>query len=97
MVGARLLLVRGQVQREGLVIHVVAKELIDLSGELDQLIHYDSPADAPVLSSADTMAAPRLAAGRAAAGARHPRNVTLIGPRPGPAAGRIVPKSRDFH
>ncbi len=97
VVGARLLLVRGQVQREGLVIHVVAKELIDLSGELDQLIHYDSPADAPPLPTADAMAAPRLAAGRGAAGARHPRNVTLIGPRPGPAPGRIVPKSRDFH
>jgi error-prone DNA polymerase len=34
---ARLLAVRGRVQKEGLVIHVVAEELIDLSTELDRL------------------------------------------------------------
>jgi len=34
---ARLLAVRGRVQKEGLVIHVVAEELIDLSAELDRL------------------------------------------------------------
>ncbi|MEI9985339.1 MAG: OB-fold nucleic acid binding domain-containing protein [Aliidongia sp.] len=33
----RLLAVRGLVQKEGLVIHVVAEELIDLSVELDRL------------------------------------------------------------
>jgi len=33
----RLIAVRGLVQKEGLVIHVVAEELIDLSGELDRL------------------------------------------------------------
>ena len=34
---SRLLAVRGLVQKEGLVIHVVAEELIDLSAELDRL------------------------------------------------------------
>jgi error-prone DNA polymerase len=34
---AQLLAVRGRIQREGLVIHVVAKELIDLTSELRRL------------------------------------------------------------
>jgi error-prone DNA polymerase len=37
---SRLLAVRGLVQKEGIVIHVVAEELIDLSSELD---HLDAP------------------------------------------------------
>jgi error-prone DNA polymerase len=42
---AQFLLVRGRIQREGLVIHVVAEELIDLSDELKRL--GDGTADLP--------------------------------------------------
>jgi len=38
----RLVAVRGLVQKEGLVIHVVAEELFDFSAELDRL-------DAPLM------------------------------------------------
>ena len=39
----RLLACRGRVQREGLVIHVVAERLYDLSAELDGLGALGSP------------------------------------------------------
>ena len=42
---AQFLLVRGRIQREGLVIHVVAEELVDLSDELERLA--DGTADLP--------------------------------------------------
>jgi error-prone DNA polymerase len=34
---AQFLMVRGRIEREGLVIHVIAEELIDLTGELERL------------------------------------------------------------
>ena len=37
LLGARLLGVEGPLQREGLVIHVIAKRLVDLSPRLEQL------------------------------------------------------------
>ncbi|HEX5958419.1 MAG TPA: OB-fold nucleic acid binding domain-containing protein [Hyphomicrobiaceae bacterium] len=37
VMGAQFLAVRGRIQRQGLVIHVVAEELIDLTGELKRL------------------------------------------------------------
>ena len=39
--GSRLLGVRGHVQREGLVIHLVAEELWDWSAELDSIAEID--------------------------------------------------------
>jgi hypothetical protein len=41
VMGSRLLGVRGHVQREGLVIHLVAEELWDWSGELDSIAEID--------------------------------------------------------
>ena len=39
--GSRLLGVRGRVQREGLVIHLVAEQLWDWSAELDSIADID--------------------------------------------------------
>jgi error-prone DNA polymerase len=41
VMGARLLAVRGHVQREGLVIHLVAEQLWDWSAELDRIAEID--------------------------------------------------------
>lgn len=37
VLGARVMAVRGQLQREGLVIHVIAKEFIDLTAKMSDL------------------------------------------------------------
>ena len=92
---ARLVLVRGVVQRTADIIHVVAHELVDLSGDLALLSDDRMP---ETLSRADEARHqqredPRGSPGRGdlrraeeqAARARHPRDV------------RIIPKSRDFH
>ncbi len=88
VVSARLMLVKGELQREGIVIHVIAKEVIDLSSDLDQLAALDHPADATALLGAT----PNHSAARSN---RHPRNVALI--HGTPSVNRIKPKSRDFH
>jgi error-prone DNA polymerase len=81
VMGARLLLVEGRIQKspEG-VVHLMAEQLVDRTGELDRLSEDKirlplSPADGPTHGGApDTR--PRHS---------HPRNV------------RVLPKSRDFH
>ena len=47
VVGARLIGVIGRVQREGIVIHVIAHRLIDLSDQLDHLAERDMPGIVP--------------------------------------------------
>ncbi|MFZ5782425.1 MAG: error-prone DNA polymerase [Pseudomonadota bacterium] len=42
VMGSRLLAVRGRIQREGLVIHLVAEELWDWSADLDSISRIDS-------------------------------------------------------
>ncbi len=42
---ARLIGVIGKVEREGIVIHVVSDQLVDLSHRLADLIHTDRPHD----------------------------------------------------
>ncbi len=42
VMGARLLAVRGRIQREDIVIHLVAEELWDLSSELDSISELDT-------------------------------------------------------
>ena len=86
---ARLVLVRGIVQRTEEIIHVVAKELVDLSGDLALLSEDVMPA--PVSRADEGRHPPRddprgsPKRDMEAARHRHPRNV------------RIIPKSRDFH
>ena len=45
VMGSRLLGVTGRVQREGLVIHVVAEKLYDWSTDLDRIAEIDQPKD----------------------------------------------------
>jgi error-prone DNA polymerase len=52
VMGAQLLLVRGRIQREGLVIHVVAESFVDLSDRLHLLRAGETPASLPEASPA---------------------------------------------
>jgi error-prone DNA polymerase len=87
---ARVIDVRGVVQTDGNVIHVVAHELRDKSDVLLRLADnpYEKPMEAP-LAHADEVRRPipsRSGPPRVGPGMRgHPRDV------------RIIPKSRDFH
>ena len=82
ILGARLALVRGKVQRAGEIVHLVAANVEDLTGWLDLL----TPAEGVVSLSPDGVAPPGGHDGRrlAANPARHPRNQ------------RVIPNSRDF-
>ncbi len=84
---ARLILVRGRIQRHGSIIHVVAGALEDRSSWLGDLspasIHMPIP-----IANADEVLRPEPGLQRvkgAPGQLRHPRNVS------------VLPKSRDFH
>ena len=82
VMGSRLLLVEGRVQKskEG-VCHLMGARLYDRSAELGRLSEdHRTEID---LSRADVFAHPQV--GPRHPGAHHPRNV------------RVLPKSRDFH
>ena len=95
VMGARLVLVRGTVQRTADIIHVVAHELVDLSGDLLLLSEEPMP---ETLSRADEARHQQREDPRSS-----PRRSDLTpaearGPRAGhPRNVRIIPKSRDFH
>ena len=77
VLSARLLAARGRVEREGLVIHLLAEELMDLSTDLDTLREdprYNS------LNSHDPAFARR--------GTGHPRNANSAAPVPQPRSFR---------
>ena len=82
ILGGRLVLVRGRVQRAGEIVHLVAAHLEDLTHWLDLL----TPDEGAVPPSPDGLAPPGGHDGRrpAANPARHPRNQ------------RVIPNSRDF-
>ena len=81
VMGARLMEVRGRVEYDDEVIHVIAQHLFDASEGLARLS--DDPLE-PAMARADEVN--RLVPGRVPPPARgHPRNV------------RVIPKSRDFH
>jgi len=83
VMGARLLEVRGRVERDDSVIHVIAAHIRDASGDLALL---SDDTFAPAMAHADEVNRPVQGSWRGAeAGGRHPRNV------------RVIPKSRDFH
>ena len=88
---AGLLAARGKLQREGLVIHVVAEEIIDLTPRLMTLKpgpHREPAPLEPAHAHADEVKRPtrdHRPAHYETATARHPRNVNPM------------PKSRDFH
>ncbi len=81
VMGARLMLVSGRVQRSGDIIHVVADKIEDCThwlAELSDEVELKNP-----LARADEIARPTH--DRRGLPARHPHNV------------RVIPKSRDFH
>ncbi len=78
---ASLLAVRGKLQREGLVIHVVAEELIDMTERLAEL----KPGPALTADPARADEVKRPSRDQRPDLRRHPRNVNPL------------PKSRDFH
>jgi error-prone DNA polymerase len=111
VMSARLILVRGQVQRHEGIIHVVCRSLEDQSGWLGRLME-DGEALMPPIARADEVSRPdpgieRLRnVGRLRAeptmtqttAGRHPRDVRVIPPRSPPGSHvTVLPKSRDFH
>jgi error-prone DNA polymerase len=77
---SRLMMVSGRLQREGLVVHVVAEKIDDLSHELYRL----SDPEIALASAGETKQPARL----------DPRTTPHCHPRNAPA--RLIPKSRDF-
>ena len=84
VMGARLVRVVGEVQKEGLVIHIIARRLEDLSARLDGLGRLDAAFD-PALARADEIARE----------VRDPRE-SKRDPRRDRLHKRMYP-SRDFH
>jgi error-prone DNA polymerase len=82
VMGARLMLIKGRIQRAGDIIHVVANRIEDRTSWLSLLMAEPKDFSAP-LARADEVARPGYDLRNPAA--RHPRNV------------RVIPKSRDFH
>ena len=83
VIGGRLLRVRGYLQREGIVVHVIAQEVQDLSPKLAELGHPRD--DAIGITDPKTDKAPRHATPKPS-NAWHPRD----------QAKKLFP-SRDFH
>ncbi|GER08798.1 hypothetical protein JCM17843_31080 [Kordiimonadales bacterium JCM 17843] len=99
IMGARLLKVKGRIEREGDIVHLVAHRMDDCSDQLLLLSESPDMLDVPICKadeikygSADPIEGDlhpsRLRAGRLSKHrpVRHPRNVR-----------DLVPKSRDFH
>ncbi len=82
VMGGRLLRVTGYLQREGIVVHLIAQKITDMSHRLSDLGHPMEDAIGITLPQTDD--APRLA--KPASRARHPRE----------QAKKLFP-SRDFH
>lgn len=92
---ARLVLVRGRIQRHEDIIHIVASRIEDQSALLATLMEDAGPAIAVPVARADEVRrpGPEPAAGEAPA---HPRWPVSRPPRH-PREMRVIPKSRDFH
>ncbi len=87
VLASRLVVVEGTVQREGIVVHLVADHLSDMSSELMHLSgEHTSFGD--TLARADEVKRP----------GEDPRGATLAKRQMAEArAARIIPRSRDFH
>jgi error-prone DNA polymerase len=93
VMGARLVVVHGRIQRHEDIIHVVAAQLEDRSDWL-RLLTEDGEALSLALANADHVKHPGGADSRERVRERgHPR----WHPRRHPRNQRIIPKSRDFH
>jgi len=103
VMGARLVVVHGRIQRHEDIIHVVAGRLEDRSDWLD-LLTENGEALSLALANADEVRRPEPGSrrperdedGEEDAGAKRPSKERFH-PRRHPRAERIIPKSRDFH
>jgi error-prone DNA polymerase len=93
VMGARLVVVHGRIQRHEDIIHVVAARLEDRSDWL-RLLTEEGEALSTALAHADHVKHPNGADSRER---RHERSHPRWHPRRHPRAERIIPKSRDFH
>jgi error-prone DNA polymerase len=93
VMGARLVVVHGRVQRHEDIIHVVAERLDDRSDWL-RLLTEDGDALSSALARADHVKHPH---GEDSRERKHERGHPRWHPRRHPRAERIIPKSRDFH
>ncbi len=84
VMGARLMLVKGRVQRTGEIIHVVASAIEDRTHWLP-LLTADGALMKTPLARADEVVRPGPDPYQQQSSTRHPRQV------------RVIPKSRDFH
>ncbi len=112
VMGARLVLIHGRIQRHDTIIHVVATRLEDRSDWLSRLVEgaYD-PMPIPIANADEvlrpepgsrrgTAASPDISAGRTASPPPHgpPQTTARAAPQPRhPRHARIIPPSRDFH
>ena len=96
VMGARLVLIRGRVQRHQDIIHVVAGALEDRSELLSTLVEgRHDPMPLPI-ANADEVLRPDPGSARTEGHMHHPRFGER--PKPGhPRDQRVLPKSRDFH
>jgi error-prone DNA polymerase len=88
VLGARLLGVRGQIQSEQGVIHIVARELFDMSGHLATLAA-KAPSAGDFLSPGDEVHRSVEDDARTVRSARRPR--------PDELATEVLPQGRNFH
>jgi error-prone DNA polymerase len=86
VLGARLLGVRGQIQSEQGVIHIVARELFDMSGHLAKLAE-KAPAGGDFLSPGDEVRRSMEDDGRAPGQRKHHNDLV----------SQTLPKGRNFH
>ena len=88
---ARLILIRGRIQRHEDIIHIVSAELVDRSDRLGHLSERGETLPIPI-ANADEVLRPEPGSARGQTSARdHPRFAGH------PRDARIIPKSRDFH
>jgi error-prone DNA polymerase len=92
VMGARLVVVHGRVQRHEDIIHVVAERLEDRSDWL-HLLTEDGETLSVTPANADHVKHPGSEDQREKGERRHPR----WNPRRHPRGERVIPKSRDFH
>jgi len=86
LMGARLVLIEGRLQKHGSIIHVVVEHMKDWTHHLVALSDTDRLPEKAALARADEVTRPITDPNRwRQQPQRHPRNV------------RIMPKSRDFH
>lgn len=99
VMGARLVLIRGKIQRHEDIIHVVAEHLEDRSHWLARLADAEAAEAMPVpIANADEVRRPEPGSARGMAEANasgHPRFARTS--RRHPRDQRIIPRSRDFH